>query len=90
MKKKSEFDQLRKRLLSADFEFVPPVLVDGTISYVEQQAWIQNMTIRDNILFGKPLDKKRYINTIVACQLDRKSTRLNSSHSSVSRMPSSA
>ena len=28
--------------------------------------------------------------TIVICRVDRKSTRLNSSHSSVSRMPSSA
>jgi ABC-type bacteriocin/lantibiotic exporter with double-glycine peptidase domain len=29
------------------------------------------MSIRDNILFGKPLDKARYINTIVACQLEK-------------------
>jgi len=25
------------------------------------------MTIRDNILFGKPLNKSKYINTIIAC-----------------------
>jgi len=29
------------------------------------------MSIRDNILFGKPLNKARYINTIVACQLEK-------------------
>ena len=29
------------------------------------------MTIRENILFGKPLDKIKYVNTIRACQLER-------------------
>lgn len=32
------------------------VYVDGTISFSSQQAWIQNSTLRENILFGKPLD----------------------------------
>lgn len=32
----------------------------GTIAYVSQQAWIQNCTLQDNILFGKPMDRKRY------------------------------
>jgi len=48
-----------------------PIKLNGSISYVEQQAWIQNKTIRDNILFGKPLDKTKYINTVLACQLER-------------------
>jgi len=38
---------------------------------VEQNPWIQNKTIRDNILFDKPLDKTKYIRTIEACQLER-------------------
>lgn len=71
MKKKADFDVLKKRLLSPEFEFTSPVKVDGSLSYVEQQAWIQNMSIRDNILFGKPLNKTRYINTIIACQLEK-------------------
>jgi ABC-type bacteriocin/lantibiotic exporter with double-glycine peptidase domain len=29
------------------------------------------MTIRDNILFGKPLNRRKYINTIMACQLEK-------------------
>lgn len=41
----------------------------GTIAYVSQQAWIQNATLKDNILFGKPLDKKRYDQIIEACAL---------------------
>ncbi|XP_055308510.1 multidrug resistance-associated protein 1-like, partial [Sitodiplosis mosellana] len=38
----------------------------GTIAYVSQQAWIQNATLQDNILFGKPMDRKRYNQVIAA------------------------
>ncbi|XP_013102325.2 multidrug resistance-associated protein 1 isoform X3 [Stomoxys calcitrans] len=41
----------------------------GTIAYVPQQAWIQNSTLRDNILFGRPYDRKRYNRVIDACAL---------------------
>ncbi|XP_061394479.1 multidrug resistance-associated protein 1 isoform X3 [Musca vetustissima] len=41
----------------------------GSIAYVPQQAWIQNSTLRDNILFGKPYDRKRYNRVIDACAL---------------------
>lgn len=41
----------------------------GSIAYVPQQAWIQNATLQDNILFGKPLDKARYNNVIEVCAL---------------------
>lgn len=41
----------------------------GTIAYVSQQAWIQNATLQDNILFGKPMDIKRYNQVIAACAL---------------------
>lgn len=41
----------------------------GTIAYVPQQAWIQNATLMDNILFGKPFDKERYHKVINACAL---------------------
>lgn len=42
----------------------------GTIAYVSQQAWIQNATLRDNILFGRPMDHKRYSQVIAACALN--------------------
>ena len=32
----------------------------GSIAYVSQQAWIQNMTVRDNITFGKQMDTNKY------------------------------
>ncbi|XP_049538577.1 multidrug resistance-associated protein 1 isoform X2 [Anopheles darlingi] len=41
----------------------------GRIAYVSQQAWIQNATLKDNILFGKPLDERRYQRIIEACAL---------------------
>lgn len=41
----------------------------GQIAYVPQQSWIQNATLEDNILFGKPMDKKRYDQVIHACAL---------------------
>ena len=33
------------------------VRTGGSLSYVAQQAWIQNMTLQDNILFGSALGK---------------------------------
>uniref|UniRef100_A0A182NES5 ABC-type glutathione-S-conjugate transporter n=1 Tax=Anopheles dirus TaxID=7168 RepID=A0A182NES5_9DIPT len=45
------------------------VNTDGTLAYVPQQAWIQNATLRDNILFGKPFDQKKYDNVIECCAL---------------------
>lgn len=41
----------------------------GTIAYVSQQAWIQNATLQDNILFGLPMDRRRYNQVIDACAL---------------------
>lgn len=41
----------------------------GKIAYVSQQAWIQNATLQDNILFGRPMDRKRYNEVIAACAL---------------------
>ncbi|XP_030388257.1 canalicular multispecific organic anion transporter 2-like [Scaptodrosophila lebanonensis] len=41
----------------------------GKLAYVPQQAWIQNATLRDNILFGQPYDRRRYNRVIEACAL---------------------
>jgi ABC-type multidrug transport system fused ATPase/permease subunit len=41
----------------------------GSVSYVQQVPWIQNKTLRDNILFGEQLDEEKYNNTIEKCQL---------------------
>ena len=39
------------------------------MAYVPQQAWIQNATFRDNILFESPLDSVKYERIIKACAL---------------------
>ncbi|XP_076958110.1 ABC transporter C family member 8-like [Bidens hawaiensis] len=43
----------------------------GSIAYVSQASWIQSGTIRDNILYGKPMDAIRYENAIKSCALDK-------------------
>ncbi|XP_063439571.1 multidrug resistance-associated protein 1-like isoform X1 [Mytilus trossulus] len=45
------------------------VNIKGSIAYVPQQAWIQNATVRDNILFGKEMDECKYNNVVEACAL---------------------
>ena len=44
-------------------------ILDGSLAYASQQAWIQNATVRDNILFGLPYQATRYRQTLDACQL---------------------
>ena len=39
------------------------------MAYVAQQAWIQNATLRDNILFSKAMDSVRYENVLDSCAL---------------------
>jgi multidrug resistance-associated protein (MRP) len=45
------------------------VTVRGRVAYVPQQAWIQNNTVKGNILFGKPMDGTYYDRTLRACAL---------------------
>ncbi|KAG0430603.1 hypothetical protein HPB47_022549 [Ixodes persulcatus] len=45
------------------------IQVTGRIGYVPQIATVYNMTVRDNILFGQPLDLKRYDRVLHLCQL---------------------
>ncbi|GLD98159.1 hypothetical protein PINS_up006856 [Pythium insidiosum] len=45
------------------------VFVRGRVAYYSQQTWIQNMTIRENILFGKAYDEKKYQKVLDACGL---------------------
>lgn len=45
------------------------VSVRGSVAYVPQQAWIQNSTLKDNILFGRPDSEKNYKKVLEACAL---------------------
>jgi ABC-type multidrug transport system fused ATPase/permease subunit len=43
----------------------------GGIAYCAQEAWIQSLSIKDNILFGAPYDEARYKKVIYQCGLKR-------------------
>ncbi|KDQ57350.1 hypothetical protein JAAARDRAFT_194496 [Jaapia argillacea MUCL 33604] len=36
------------------------VVFGGRVAYCPQTAWIQNATLKDNVLFGQPFDEERY------------------------------
>ena len=40
------------------------------MAYVPQQAWIQNATVKDNILFGKAFNGLKYGQTLHTCALE--------------------
>lgn len=44
-------------------------LLQGSVAYVPQQAWIQNATLRDNILFGQLYNEQKYCCVLEACAL---------------------
>jgi ABC-type multidrug transport system fused ATPase/permease subunit len=46
-------------------------IIDSAIAYVAQIPWIENETIKKNILFGLPDDKERYKKVISACALKK-------------------
>ncbi|KAI8599639.1 P-loop containing nucleoside triphosphate hydrolase protein [Dissophora ornata] len=63
---------LPRRPLDGSREFDPEtgLLKDG-VAYVSQQAWLQNASIRDNILFGSVYEEERYNEVISVCALKR-------------------
>ena len=46
---------------------VPPP--QGSLAYVPQQAWIQNATVQDNVVFGREKLKTWYQCVLEACAL---------------------
>ncbi|EPY85138.1 multidrug resistance-associated protein 1 [Camelus ferus] len=45
------------------------VAIKGSVAYVPQQAWIQNVSLRENILFGRQLQERYYKAVIEGCAL---------------------
>ncbi|KAJ3931939.1 MAG: hypothetical protein NXY57DRAFT_961301 [Lentinula lateritia] len=41
------------------------------VAYAAQESWVQNATIRDNVIFGADFDEERYKKVIYQCCLDR-------------------
>lgn len=44
-------------------------IVNDMVAYVPQQAWLQNASIKDNIIFSSPWNEKRYQEVLEACSL---------------------
>ena len=47
------------------------IKVNGSVAYASQDPWIYSATLRENILFGKPYDRKWFKTVISACALDK-------------------
>ena len=45
------------------------VVVRGKVAYCAQEPWIQNATLCNNVLFGRPFDSARYEQVLHACAL---------------------
>ncbi|KAK4196916.1 P-loop containing nucleoside triphosphate hydrolase protein [Triangularia verruculosa] len=46
-------------------------IIPEAIAYVAQIPWIENASIKDNILFGLPFDEDRYKKTVEVCALKK-------------------
>ena len=66
-----ELKALEHALLQQDFSHgASPVCISGTTGFVESQHWIQNGKLRDNVCFGSDFEERKYVETILACQLE--------------------
>lgn len=45
------------------------VTAPSDVAYASQTSWLQNQTIRENILFGSPMERLRYDTIVAACCL---------------------
>ena len=50
--------------------FVSSSTLESGFGLAAQEAWIQHATVRDNILFGRKYDSKRYEAVVYACALN--------------------
>mmetsp|Transcript_28733 Transcript_28733/g.88069 ORF Transcript_28733/g.88069 Transcript_28733/m.88069 type:complete len:891 (-) Transcript_28733:519-3191(-) len=63
----------KSSLLSALINEIPRiggrVALRGSVAFCAQEPWVQNMSLRDNILFGRPWDASLYERVIEVCGL---------------------
>lgn len=45
------------------------IILQGSVAYVPQQAWIQHATLRDNVLFENELNEDLYKRCLDDCAL---------------------
>ena len=46
------------------------IILNGSIAYIPQKAWILNDTMRNNIIFNSPFNEQKYEKIVKICQLE--------------------
>ena len=46
------------------------IILNGTVAYVPQKAWILSDTVRNNIIFNNPYNEDKYNKIVKICQLE--------------------
>ena len=46
------------------------IILNGSIAYIPQKAWVLNDTMRNNIIFNSPYDEQKYNKIVKICQLE--------------------
>ncbi|KAF1817293.1 P-loop containing nucleoside triphosphate hydrolase protein [Eremomyces bilateralis CBS 781.70] len=46
-------------------------ILPNSMAFVSQEAWLENMSFRDNVLFGLPFDEQRYNKVVKYCALEK-------------------
>ncbi|EQL02135.1 ABC transporter, transmembrane domain, type 1 [Ophiocordyceps sinensis CO18] len=64
-----DFSTLLFAILGETYLESGSVMAPEDIAFASQSAWLQNETIRDNILFGSPMEEARYSRVLAACCL---------------------
>ena len=68
-------DEIQDELMENSRKEMPPyrapIALSQSLGLVQQCPWIQNKTIKENILFGAEYDQLKYAETISICQLKR-------------------
>ena len=45
--------------------------LNGTIAYVSQESWVFNANVKQNIIFDKQYNKKRFREVVSVCAMER-------------------
>ena len=69
--KSSLFQAILNNMLIVEENVDDPtrIILNGSVSYISQIPWIQNATLRNNIIFNKEYDDSTYNKTLELCEL---------------------